>query len=119
MSRHIFGIICAAICSVAACVPSQPPPPATPTWQDASDAAPYQAGDGSLTESTCARACDLLTRVCGLQGPACVYSYTFISQNQRVGKPDGGALSCGDILTAQSAQDVRALGISCKGTTSP
>ncbi|MGA7120368.1 MAG: hypothetical protein WBY94_09735, partial [Polyangiaceae bacterium] len=99
-----------AIMALAGCHCTTPPPaPVAPTYvPDAS----YQVGDGA-SESDCARACDHLTAVCGPQGAACAIVYTLIELRQEVRLPDGGALTCKDVLAAPDKSSIEALHIGC------
>ena len=102
----------AALLALFGCSCARVPPPSPPPSYDASDAAPYQVGDGA-SESDCARACDHLTAVCGPQGAACAIVYTLIELRQEVRKDGGGALTCKDVLAAPDKSSIEALHIGC------
>ena len=101
----------AAILSIAGCACARVPPPAPVPTFDASDAAPYAVGDGAPGETTCARACDHLSAVCGPQGAACATVYALIESRQEIRKPAGGALTCADVLAAKDRAGMIAVGV--------
>lgn len=102
---YLTAILAVAGCRCTGLPPAPTPPPYTP---DAS----YVAGDGA-GESDCAKACDVLTATCGPQGAACAAVYQLIENRQEVLKPDGGALTCKDVVSATSKAAVQALGVWC------
>jgi hypothetical protein len=102
----------AALLALFGCSCTRVPPPSPPPSYDASDAAPYVAGDGA-GESICQLACDHLVPICGPQGALCASVYQRMQDQQEVRKPAGGALTCADVLGASDKASVRALGVSC------
>ena len=104
----------AALLALFGCSCARVPPPSPPPSYDASDAAPYVAGDGA-GETDCQRACDRLTAVCGPQGVACVVTYALIQDHEEVRKPDGGSLSCKDVLGATDRAGMIAIGVTTCG----
>jgi hypothetical protein len=88
------------------------PTPPGPVPPDA-DAAPWVPSDAGPPATPCQAACDVLAHVCGPQLADCATTYAHIESARQRREPDGAALTCQAVASANSAAEVRALGLPC------
>ena len=84
-------------------------PPVLPQPFDASDAAPWVAGDGGPNETPCQRACDVLERFCGPQLTDCATSLAHVEADRAIRTISGKAFTCADLADAGSKAAVQGL----------
>jgi hypothetical protein len=100
------------------CPPPQTPAPVPP---DAADGAPPLAQDASVEDGAapvpsdpCSMACAVMARVCGPQSPLCLRVWAHIDSSPgAIRKPNGMSLKCLDVASADTVDQIRALGVPC------
>jgi len=92
---------------IAACAGVHPP--VLPQPFDASDAAPWVAGDGGPNETPCQRACDVLEKFCGPQLTDCATSLAHVEADRAIRTISGKAFTCADLAGAGSKSAAQGL----------
>lgn len=112
MSRYLALVACLAL---AGC-PSYPPP--APVPPDAADGAATPVQDAAVTppmpNDPCGMACLVMTRLCGPQRDDCLRTMAAIDRTPGAfRKPNGQRLTCLDVASASTVDQLRSLGVPC------